>query len=238
MLARAASRVMSVGGHALESIGRARWNLRRDDRRARAALLHETCARVCELHGFSVEVEGVPPRGPCLLVANHLSYIDPLIVGSIQPCAPVAKAEIAGWPIVGAGAQALGVMFVRRGDAWSGARALRSSLRNLQAGVPVLGFPEGTTSHGDGVLPFYRGLFGMAARARVPIVPIAIRYDDPQAAWVGDAWFLPHYLRTAMRPQTRAYVRVGQPLAPTGSANTLAETARTRVAALLRGDLA
>jgi 1-acyl-sn-glycerol-3-phosphate acyltransferase len=238
MLARAASRVMSVGGHALETIGRARWNFRRDDRRARAALLHETCVRVCELHGFSVEVEGAPPSGPCLLVANHLSYIDPLILGSLSPCVPVAKAEIAGWPIVGAGAQALGVLFVKRGDAWSGARALRSSLRSLQAGVPVLGFPEGTTSHGGDVLPFYRGLFGIAARARVPVVPLALRYDDPQAAWVGDTWFLPHYLRTAMRPQTRAFVRVGEPMDPSGAADTLADAARTRVTALLRGDLA
>jgi 1-acyl-sn-glycerol-3-phosphate acyltransferase len=110
-------------------------------------------------------------------------------------------------------------------------RALRSGLRALQKGVSVLGFPEGTTSR-DQVLPFQRGLFGLARIARVPMVPIALRYDDPAAAWVGDEWFLPHYVRTAMRPETRATLRIGEATLVT-STNGAAELARARIANLL-----
>src|SRR5262249_1187432 len=158
------------------------------------------------------------------------SYIDPLVIGSLFPCVPLAKAEIASWPVVGNGAQALGVIFVRRGDPYSGARALRAGLRALRQGVSVLGFPEGTTSR-HSVLPFQRGLFGLAKIARVPIVPIALHYDDPAAAWVGDEWFLPHYVRTAMRPKTHAFLRVGEPSLVT-STNGAAELARTRISNL------
>jgi 1-acyl-sn-glycerol-3-phosphate acyltransferase len=224
-----AMRLVSVGSQALETIGRARTHKFDDVRRAR--FLRDTCARICDRHGFGLEVDGRLPRGPAVFVANHVSYIDPLVIGSLFPCVPLAKAEIASWPVVGNGAQALGVIFVRRGDVWSGARAIRSGLRALEEGVSVLGFPEGTTSR-NRVLPFQRGLFGLARLAGVPIVPIALSYDDPAAAWVGDEWFLPHYVRTAMRPRTRAFLRVGDPIAVT-SADGAAESARARIAALL-----
>jgi len=226
MLQRAGLRIFSIGGRVLETVGRAR--MQRFSPLERAQWLHQMCVAVCEGHGFIVDREGSLPRAPSLLVANHLGYIDPLVIGSLVPCAPLAKAEIADWPIVGAGSRAPGVMFVRRGDVWSGARALRASLRCLEAGVSVLGFPEGTTARGT-VLPFARGLFGVARMAGVPVVPVAISYDHPDAAWLGDTWFLPHYLRTAMRPLTRARVRIGAPFAPHASAEELEKAARAQI---------
>ena len=144
------------------------------------------------------------------------------------------------WPILGAGAAALGVLFVQRGDAWSGARALRSALRALESGVSVLGFPEGTTSRGDDVLPFRRGLFGMAQLADVPVVPIAIHYSTAELRWFGDTWFLPHYLRTAMRPRSTSSpsVSIGRAISAaqsrsTASAEDLAHRARSAVRSML-----
>jgi 1-acyl-sn-glycerol-3-phosphate acyltransferase len=231
-----ARRLVSLGGQALEAVGRARMRFRARptvaDRHERARWLHAACARLCQRHGFCVEISGILPRGPALLVANHVSYIDPVVIGSLVPCVPLAKAEIAGWPIVGAAAQALGVLFVQRGDVWSGARALRTSLRHLASGVSILGFPEGTTGR-DELLPFHRGLFGIARRAQVPIVPIALSYDDRSAAWVGDEWFLPHLVRTAMRPRTRAWIRIGSPIAPDAPARELAAAARAQITTLL-----
>jgi 1-acyl-sn-glycerol-3-phosphate acyltransferase len=232
-----ASRLAAIGGRALESIGRARVHFRRPlsatDRRERADWLRATCVDLCSRNGFSVEVEveGAMPRGPVLLVANHVSYIDPVVIGGLVPCVALAKAEVASWPIVGAWAEALGVLFVRRGDVWSGARALRSALQHLRIGISVLGFPEGTTSRG--LLPFHRGLFGIARHAGVPIVPVALAYDDPSAAWIGDAWLLPHLVRTTMRPATRAFLRIGQPIEPAASAAELAHAARVQIASLL-----
>ena len=57
-------------------------------------------------------------------------------------------------------------------------------------------FPEGTTSAGDCVLPFKRGIFGVARRLGVPVVPVALRYDSPSDCWIGSENFLSHYVRT------------------------------------------
>jgi 1-acyl-sn-glycerol-3-phosphate acyltransferase len=104
-------------------------------------------------------------------------------------------------------------------------------------GLPVLNFPEGTTTRGEAVLPFHKGLFGMARNAGVPVVPIALAYDPPELAWVGDDAFLPHWLKLAGARRARAFVRLGVPIPPGahGSALELARAARTEVARLLRG---
>jgi 1-acyl-sn-glycerol-3-phosphate acyltransferase len=173
-----------------------------------------------------------------VLIANHLSYIDPLVLAALQPMSQIAKGELAGWPLLGDAMAAMGVVFVRRGDAWSGALALREGLRILRSGVSVLGFPEGTTTHGDTLLPFRRGLFGLARIARVPLVPISITYSSHDIAWVGDDWFLPHYLRTAGRPTTSVEVRIGKPVPShsVGRAEELALVLRTHVGHLLWRD--
>jgi 1-acyl-sn-glycerol-3-phosphate acyltransferase len=187
------------------------------------------------VHGFDVRVEGALPRRPAILVSNHVSYADALVLAGLGPCTVIAKGEVRGWPMVGAGADALGIVFVRRGDALSGARALRRAMRALDTGVSVLGFPEGTTSRGADVLPFRRGLFGLAQIMGVPIVPIAICYGSSELAWTGQSWFLPHYLSTAMRPRSLVRVRVGAPVVATAarSPEDLAHHVRSTIRSLL-----
>jgi 1-acyl-sn-glycerol-3-phosphate acyltransferase len=104
--------------------------------------------------------------------------------------------------------------------------------------MSVLNFPEGTTSDGERVLPFRRGIFGLARHACVPVVPVALRFDDPELAWFGDALFLPHYARLLGRPETVVRVRFGGPLTPEryGSATDLADEARSAVEHMLRAD--
>jgi 1-acyl-sn-glycerol-3-phosphate acyltransferase len=157
------------------------------------------------------------------------------VLGQLAPCAPIAKGEVAGWPVIGSGAVALGVSFLERGNAMSGARVLRRALRSLDAGVAVLNFPEGTTSDGTRLLPFRRGIFGAARLAGVPIVPIALSYASPAIAWTGGASFMPHYLRTAARDQVAARLAIGSPILPwpRDSAGILAAAARREIAALL-----
>jgi 1-acyl-sn-glycerol-3-phosphate acyltransferase len=237
--ALAASRLVRTGGHVFESIGRFRVDAVGEERsrlhRLRGERLQRVCVDLCRVHGFDVRVEGVMPSRPAILVANHVSYVDAPVLGALAPCTVIAKGEVRRWPILGAGAAALGVTFVERGDAWSGARALRHALRALQAGVSVLGFPEGTTSSGEDVLPFRRGLFGLARLAGVPVIPIAIHYGSPDLRWFGDSWFLPHYLRTAMRPSSLVQVRIGRAIAPTTfhSAEDLSHRARSAVRSML-----
>ncbi len=235
----AMARLARTGGHVLESIGRYRVDAAGEDRaqlcRLRGERLQRIAADLCRVHGFDVRVEGVLPSRPAILVANHVSYVDAPVLASLAPCTVIAKGEVRRWPIVGSGAAALGVLFVERGDAWSGATALRRGMRALAAGVSLLGFPEGTTSRGGDVLPFRRGLFGLSRLTGVPVVPIAVHYSTPELRWYGDAWFLPHYLRTAMRPSSLVHVRIGNAIAPAAyhSPEDLAHRVRSSVRSML-----
>jgi 1-acyl-sn-glycerol-3-phosphate acyltransferase len=235
----AVTRMARTGGHVFESIGRFRLDAAGEDRARSLELRGERLQRVardlCRVHGFEVRCEGVLPSRPAILVANHVSYVDAPVLASLAPCTVIAKGEIRNWPLLGAGAAALGVLFVDRRSANSGARALRESMRALAAGVSVLGFPEGTTTKGDDVLPFRRGLFGVARILNVPVVPIAIHYATPALRWFGDTWFLPHYLKTAMRPSSLVHVRIGRAVSPAAyhSAEDLAHRVRSQVRSML-----
>src|SRR5262249_27794576 len=161
---------------------------------ARAA--HRLARRMLDIHGIQVRVRGPIPSGPALLVCNHLGYLDPLVVGALLPLAAVAKSELAAWPLLGRVAAQMGAPFIPRSSPHEGAVVLRRALRRLAAGIRVLTFPEGTPTDGSGpLLPFRRGLFGIARRAGVPVVPLGLRLDPAEAAWVGGEAFLPHYWR-------------------------------------------
>lgn len=184
---------------------------------------------------LEVRTRGRIPGEPCVIVANHLSYLDPLAIGATLPVGAVAKSEIMGWPGVGEAVADLGIVFVRRGCARSGAVALRKMMRLLEAGVPVLVFPEGTTTMGRDVLPFSRGAFGVARLARVPVVPATLRYDSEEIAWVGDASLVPHALKLHRRNHIRAELIFGPGLQPLAFADVsaLAEATRQCIRSML-----
>lgn len=206
-----------------------------DDRCEQAHLLRRVGQRIADTHGLRIEVKGRLPAGPAVLVANHLSYLDPVAIASLAPVVPIAKVEVLAWPVLGAAMRDMGVLFVRRGDPYSGAVVLRRALSALRAGVSVLTFPEGTTTCGDRVLPFSRGIFGVARIAGVPVIPLAMTLAQPDACWVGEAPFLPHYLELIRRARTTIRLSVGKPIpaAASCSAALLAQRAERDVRSLL-----
>lgn len=220
---------------ALRSLVRAR-ELR--DPIAAAIALSEICKALVDRHGVHVHCEGSIPQIPAVLASNHQSYLDPLVLIAIVPSLPIAKHEIASWPLVGAVLRAFGVLFVDRGSPPSGAAVIRAATRKLQAGVSVLGFPEGSTTEGTELLPFRPGLFSLARRAATPLVPIGINYSTSGVSWTGDASFIPHYLRLSAKPRIDARVAFGQAIDPRDfeSAAALSETARDRIALLSRAE--
>lgn len=203
-----------------------------DGRRARGALLARHAARACVEHGVRVDARGPAPPAGCVLVANHLSYVDPLLLAGLAPCVAIGKGELSSWPVLGRVLAALGLLFVRRGDPASGAVVLRRAIRALRAGVGVVNFPEGTTTSGDRLLPFHRGIFGAARIAGAPVVAASVRFADPALCWVGSASFGPHYLRTLQRDESLVRVSFSEPLDARDfpSADALAAEVRAHLA--------
>lgn len=202
---------------------------------ARAELLGRVCRDVLDAHGFSLVISGPPTAGPVLFAANHQSYFDPVAILAARPANPIAKAEVAAWPGLGSAMAIGGTMFVDRNDRRSGARVLREAASALTLGASVLAFPEGTTTDGTTLLPFQPGIFGLARRAKVPIVPVGVRYSSSAVAWFGEDYFLPHYLRLSAREETGVHIHFGAPILPTegDTADQLCRRAQSAVRSIL-----
>jgi len=159
----------------------------------------------CQLILSSLEIEyrfdGTPPKRG-LIVANHLSYLDILILSAMTPCFFVAKAEIASWPYFGEAARSGGTIFIDRGSLASAEKVAALIAERLLLPVPTLFFPEGTSSDGSSVSRFHTRLFEPAIRAGMPITAAAIRYKliggaaERELCWFGDDPFLPHLWKT------------------------------------------
>ncbi len=145
--------------------------------------------------GIRIEVIGTPPDFAALLVSNHRSYLDPILLLRDLDALPVAKAELASWPILGKGAASAGILYLKRDNSGSRANTLRQIEAKIQEGFPVILFPEGTTSGLPDTLPFKKGAFQMAARSGLPIVPVALCFADERDFWVGTEGFLAHAVR-------------------------------------------
>ena len=182
------------------------------DSRSRAAVLHRIARLLLRVHDIQVEEYGPRPGGASLIVANHVSYLDPLVIMASHPALPVAKEEVRGWPVIGPLCAHAGVQFVSRRSSSSGAAALRIMARTLSEGASILNFPEGTTTGGREVLPLKPGCFGIARSANVPVVPAAIAWESESLSWTGDASFVPHYLMMAARERIRVRLTWGEPI--------------------------
>ncbi len=112
-----------------------------------------------------------------LIVCNHISWLDILLVSAQHPGRFVAKRELRDWPIIGWLAARAGTVFLRRGWAREVHRAAKSIAVALHQGEAVTIFPEGTTSDGASLLPFHAGLFEAAVLAQAEVCPCALRYE-------------------------------------------------------------
>jgi len=144
-------------------------------RQQRAEWLHQFCMRV--LHGMSVAVRlnGTPPeRG--VVISNHLGYLDIVALAALHRCVFVAKSEIRGWPFLGWLTAMAGTVYVERGRSGAAERVKVATQSAVDAGLPLVFFPEGTTSLGETVLRFHTGLLVQAIEAGQPITAAHIRY--------------------------------------------------------------
>jgi 1-acyl-sn-glycerol-3-phosphate acyltransferase len=143
--------------------------------RARAAWLHRWSRFASRVVGIRITTRGsMPPSG--LLVSNHLSYLDVIVLSSIRPCVFVAKRDVAGWPFFGWLARAAGTIFVDREQRLSSPAVVDLVRATLASGSVVVLFPEGTSSDGSTVLPFKSALLESAVQLRCPVASASIQY--------------------------------------------------------------
>ena len=167
--------------------------------------------------GMAVEVEGpVPGRG--VVISNHLGYLDIVTFAALHECVFCSKAEIQHWPVLGWMTTMAGTVYVERGRGGSAAKAADGMKAAGEAGLPVVFFPEGTTSNGSGLLKFHSGLLAQAMCSGEPITAAFIRYRldvdngpdvsvaDDVCYW-GDRILLPHIFRLLGLRGIRVIVR-------------------------------
>ncbi len=173
---------------------------------------------VLVLLGVRLETHGTPPRAPFVLVSNHLSYLDVLVLASRVPCVFVAQADVAGWPAIGRLCRAADTVFIDRGNKRDIPRVMHRIRGILTGGRGVVLFPEGTTSAGADVGPFRPSLLETAAAADLPVSYAALSYRTPRGSvpahlavcWWGDMPFGGHFLELLGLPEIRATLSFGE----------------------------
>jgi len=180
----------------------------------RALWLQKTCNDVLDSLEIRHSVEGRPPRSG-LVVSNHLSYLDIVVLSGAMPCFFVSKAEVVDWPFFGKAARSGGTLFIDRSSLASAGRVAEMISDRLKLPVPVLFFPEGTSTDGSTVLRFHSRLFEPAIAARAPITAASVRYSmedgtpERELCWYGDDKFFSHLVKTLNSARISAAVRFG-----------------------------
>ena len=166
--------------------------------------------------GIGYHVEGTPPTHG-LVISNHLSYLDVLILSAAMPCFFVAKIEIGGWPIFGWAAHVSGTIFLDRTSKESAMSVADQMVERLKQPIPILLFPEGTSTDGGQLLPFHPRLIDPATSTGTQITTAAVRYviedgtPERELCWYGDEEFVTHLLKVLGVAGFSAEVRFGQP---------------------------
>lgn len=158
-------------------------------------------------------VQGDFPVGrPYLIVANHKSYLDGVVLLALTDLTILVKDEVANWSIIGSILKKLNSVFVKRDNKYSRNVAQIAIRKALENGQNVLVFPEGTTSAGIELKPFYAGSFHAAVAAGVPVVPVAIYYHNDRHSWSSNMTFLDHFLSVFNDKHIKIDVVVGFPV--------------------------
>lgn len=200
-------------------------------------------ALVARAAGMRVRVVGAPLERDVLFLANHLSWLDIVVLAGASGTAFVAKAEVAETPGVGWLAGLNDTVFVARAER-SAVRGQADSLRSaLGRGQPVALFPEGTTEGGGEILPFRASLLAALypPLAGVKVQPVALDYGAATGdlAWVGDESGLANVRKVLSRAGTTPVtVHFLAPVDPAlGDRKTLASAARAEIVEALGSPL-
>ncbi len=185
---------------------------------------------VCRILGLRVHAHGeIPVKRPLLLVSNHISWTDILVLGSLGQLSFIAKSEVKSWPVFGIFAQLQNTIFIERDQKKQSGAQAEAIARRLQDGDVLVLFAEGTTSDGNHILPFKSSLFGAAKIAlpdapdgQVLVQPVSVaytklhgvamgRYHRPVAGWPGNVGLIKHLIGIMRAGAIDVEVTFGEP---------------------------
>ena len=200
----------------------------------RSAWLQRWSRFACRVLGIRITTRGSMP-GSGLLVCNHLTYLDVIVLSSIGRCVFVAKHDIVDWPLFGWLTRAAGTIFVDRERRLSSAAVVDLVRDAIAGGSLVVLFPEGTSSDGSTVLPFKSSLLESAVQLHCPVAAAAIEYalDDGSVAdeicYWGDMTLLPHILNVFFKREILAKCSFSLPKIRAGNRKEIARALRDEV---------
>lgn len=215
----AAWRLLRALAHALAGLATILFVFPRLQQPERNARVQAWAARMLAIVGIELQVRGTPPeRGPMLLVANHISWLDILALHAARHCRFVSKSQVRRWPLVGPLATGAGTLYVERESRRDAMRVVHGMAASLRAGDILAIFPEGTTTDGAGLLPFHANLLQAAISADAPVLPVGLdfleagtRHRSRAAAYIDDDTLLGSVWRALMAPPLLALVTFGEP---------------------------
>lgn len=186
---------------------------------AREARVQSWSLRMLGLLGVHLELRGRPPvAGPVLLVANHISWLDILVMNAARYCRFVSKSDVKRWPLIGTLATGGGTIYIERESRRDALRVVHHVAESLQRGEVVAVFPEGTTSDGVALLPFHANMIQAAISAGAPAQPVALSFLDSKTrapsltpCYIGDDTLVGSLWRTVTGPPLTAVVHYGVP---------------------------
>lgn len=192
------------------------------------------------IFNIGIQIEGQQSsrgEGGCLMVANHVSWLDIFVLNAIHPSQFIAKSEVRNWPVIGWISRRSGTIFIERAMRQDASKINQRVSLLLKQGACIGLFPEGTTTDGTQVGHFHSSLIQPAIDAGVRLCPIALRYQDEEgelsstAAFTGDTTLVQSIWKILCCPQLNALV-VFTPtlLAANENRRVLARTAQVAIA--------
>jgi 1-acyl-sn-glycerol-3-phosphate acyltransferase len=221
---RAAWRLGRALVHAVAGLATILVRFPRLSEQQRQARVQAWALKMLTVLGIRLELRGRPPSvGPVLLVANHISWLDILVMHAARYCRFVSKADVRHWPLIGALATGGGTLYIERESRRDAMRVVHHMAASLKRGEVLAVFPEGTTSNGITLLPFHGNLIQAAISADAPAQPVALSFVDTRTrsvslapCYIDDDTLIASVWRTLTAPPITAVVNYAQAQAARG----------------------
>ena len=241
--AEAAWRLARATGHVFSALWIIRRHFPRLSEAQRAERVRVWSLQILDIMGVELVVRGDAPAAVNggLVVANHISWLDILVMNAAQPSRFVSKADVKRWPVLGSLISGAGTLYIERESRRDAMRVVHHVAEQLRANDRIAIFPEGTTGDGVELLHFHGNLFQAAIAAEAPVLPVALsfvhaatgeRHDAP--TYIGDTTLLASMWATLRATGVRAVVVHGQAQWAEGRERRLwAQAVRAEIADLL-----